>query len=229
LSDSSGRIWFRTLDENRFGTTGTAWFDPATGNGCKFTNSTGNIIEDSSGYLWLFDPPTRTLYRSADSVVTRDNLTLTPVCSINPDTTRIWRVRNTNPDPVSFTWEVVGTGQTGSGTVPGSTAAIPGEITFETQTVPDSPNTVRILVNGTEQNQQDSISDYCPQPPIARAGDDQIVHTNTETAITILDGSASDDIADNGTIISYEWTNNGAVIATEANPSPYLLACIRSR
>lgn len=67
LSDSSGRMWFETVGDNSFGTHGTAWFDPETGNGCKFSNSTGNVIEDNNGFLWLFDPITGTLYRSAES------------------------------------------------------------------------------------------------------------------------------------------------------------------
>jgi len=71
LSDSAGRLWFETRGDNNFGTHGTAWLDPETGNGCKFTNSTSNIIEDHNGFLWLFDPVTRALYRSAEPINTR--------------------------------------------------------------------------------------------------------------------------------------------------------------
>jgi len=89
------------------------------------------------------------------------SLVLQATCSLDPGNVRTWLVRNTNPDPVNFTWKVIDTAQYGSRTVPNGTEDNPGEVTFETQTVSDSPNTVRIFVNGIEQDQQDSLSDYC--------------------------------------------------------------------
>jgi len=87
-------------------------------------------------------------------------LRLTSLCSPDPDRIRVWRVRNTNPDPVDFTWDVVGTDQTGSGTVPGGSEATPGEVTFQTVTV-DGPNTTRIFVDGEQQNVKASTPDAC--------------------------------------------------------------------
>ena len=84
-------------------------------------------------------------------------LRLTSLCSANPDSIRVWRVRNTNPDPVDFTWDVVGTDQTGSGTVPGGSEENPGEVTFETNAVATS-DTVTISVDGTVQDTVSSDS-----------------------------------------------------------------------
>jgi len=92
--------------------------------------------------------------RSITNVTT--NLILTSICSPSSDVTRVWRVRNTNPDPVDFTWDVVGTDQTGSGTVPNGSEENPGEITFETTAVAAS-DTVAISVDGTVQDTVSSV------------------------------------------------------------------------
>lgn len=95
-----------------------------------------------------------------NSVVQQSQLRLTSLCSPSPDTIRVWRVRNTNPDPVDFTWDVVGTDQTGFATVPGGSVDNPGEVTFETVAV-DGPNTTRIFVNGEQQDVKASTPDAC--------------------------------------------------------------------
>ncbi|MEM9857808.1 MAG: DNRLRE domain-containing protein [Bacteroidota bacterium] len=43
------------------------------------------------------------------------SLILTSFCSFSPDSLRLWRVRNQNAFDVNYTWEIYGTGQTGSG------------------------------------------------------------------------------------------------------------------
>lgn len=51
---------------------------------------------------------------------------------------------------IDFTWEVVQTSETGTGSVPAGTTENPGVVTFETQTVSGSLGTVRIFVNGNQ-------------------------------------------------------------------------------
>ena len=64
-------------------------------------------------------------------------LKLTSMCSDDPDVSRRWRVRNPNPYAVAVSWDVYGTGQSGS------YIANPGDTYFETQTV-GGPNTTKI-------------------------------------------------------------------------------------
>jgi hypothetical protein len=72
-----------------------------------------------------------------------------------------WRVRNPNPFQVQFTWEVVGTDQSGSETVPAN-----GRTSFKTRRVA-GPNTTRLLVDGQEVD----VEDACFRcPPGARQG-----------------------------------------------------------
>ncbi len=83
-----------------------------------------------------------------DEVAPANYLNLTSMCSDDPTVSRRWRVRNNTASPVSFTWDVYGTSQTGSG------IAAPGDNFFETVTVPSSPNTTRIFwtVGSTSYN-----------------------------------------------------------------------------
>lgn len=57
---------------------------------------------------------------------------------------------------IGYTWEIVNTDQTGSDTVPAN-----GEIYFETVAVPNSTNTLRLLVDGEEVASQDSSAEPC--------------------------------------------------------------------
>ena len=74
-----------------------------------------------------------------DEVAPANYLNLTSMCSNNPAETRRWRVRNHTTSAISYTWDVYGTNQSGSG------VALPGDNFFETVTVPGSPNTTRIF------------------------------------------------------------------------------------
>jgi hypothetical protein len=88
------------------------------------------------------------------------NLLLTSMCSPDPTSYRVWRVRNSNPYPVNFTWDVYGTAQTGSGTVPAANGSTPGETFFQTVTVAGA-NTTRIFVNGVLNNTKASTTRAC--------------------------------------------------------------------
>ncbi len=76
------------------------------------------------------------------------NLLLTSMCSNDPETSRRWRVRNSNDFDVAVRWEVYGTDQEGLLT------AVPGDTFFETETI-DGANTTKIFwfnENGEEQS-----------------------------------------------------------------------------
>ena len=92
---------------------------------------------------------------------TDQKLKLTSMCSPNPPSYRVWRVRNSNPFPLNFTWDVYGTSQTGVGSVPAMSGSTPGEMTFQTTTVSGS-NTVRIFVNGVLHDTKASTTAVCP-------------------------------------------------------------------
>lgn len=50
---SNGVLWFRRGTDIDIIFDGTAWFDPKTGEGCRFTTEYTNIVEDSRQNLWL--------------------------------------------------------------------------------------------------------------------------------------------------------------------------------
>lgn len=108
-------------------------------------------------------------------------LRLTSMCSPDPATVRVWRVRNPNPYDVPFTWDVYGTTQTGSGI-----AAASSDTFFETTTVPDSPNTVRLFVNGVQQDVKASTPAACasstPTPTFTNTATATPTATFTPTA-----------------------------------------------
>lgn len=52
IESSDGRIWYTRRMQGAY-PEGTAWYDPSTGEGCMFTTSPVNIVEDSSQILWL--------------------------------------------------------------------------------------------------------------------------------------------------------------------------------
>ena len=87
------------------------------------------------------------------------DLSLTSVCSNNPDILRRWKVTNVNPFGVEVTWEVVGTAQTSALWVDGGT-----ETFFYTFAIPGT-NTTAIKwldENGEEQQDvQDSSGGMC--------------------------------------------------------------------
>lgn len=92
---------------------------------------------------------------------TEQKLQLTSMCSPNPTSYRVWRVRNYNPFTLNFTWDVYNTSQNGSGSVPALEGSTPGEVTFQTTTVSGS-NTTRIFVNGVLQDTKASTTATCP-------------------------------------------------------------------
>ena len=65
-----------------------------------------------------------------------DDLALTSFCSTQPDSTRLWRVRNTNGFDVNYTWEIYGTSQAGSG------VAVSGDSFFTSLT--EGGNTLKL-------------------------------------------------------------------------------------
>jgi hypothetical protein len=66
-----------------------------------------------------------------------------------------WRVRNPNPFRVEFTFEVVGTDQSGTRSVRPN-----GTTTFKTRRVPGA-NTVRLLVDGQEVDRENACVTSC--------------------------------------------------------------------
>lgn len=89
------------------------------------------------------------------------NLQLRHLCSPDPDSYRVWEVTNLNGANTDFTWEVISTGQSGAGSVPGATCDGPGVTTFTTVTE-HSSNQTRILVAGDEQDRRHSTDEQCP-------------------------------------------------------------------
>jgi len=87
---------------------------------------------------------------------TLNNLQLTSMCSPDPSSVRVWRVRNSNAADIVFTWDVYGTSQTGTATAFANT-----DVFFQTQAVPNSPNTVRVFVNGVLQQTKASGTTTC--------------------------------------------------------------------
>jgi hypothetical protein len=74
---------------------------------------------------------------------------LTSLCSPEPSEVRRWRVRNPFPYPVTVTWRVYHTNQTGTLQLPAAPAGGFSEVFFDTQTV-RGPNTVRLFYEGRQ-------------------------------------------------------------------------------
>lgn len=52
LKDSYDTYWFQLTGDEA--SSGTAWYDLKTGNGCMFTNMSVDVVEDNHQVLWLF-------------------------------------------------------------------------------------------------------------------------------------------------------------------------------
>lgn len=121
-------------------------------------------------------------FNMQDEVAPSNYLNLTSMCSDNPAETRRWRVRNHTTSPISFTWDVYGTAQSGSG------VAAPGDNFFETVTVPNSPNTTRIfwvVGSATYSKVKASGGAQCATPPvIIPCGTNLIVNGGFESGNT---------------------------------------------
>ncbi|EOD01155.1 hypothetical protein [Caldisalinibacter kiritimatiensis] len=79
-----------------------------------------------------------------------ENLILTSFCSNDPNVNRRWRVRNPNAFDVEYTFQVIGTSQTGTNIAP------PGDSFFFTHTVPGS-NTTRITWLDEDDNPRSTV------------------------------------------------------------------------
>ena len=112
-----------------------------------------------------------TNYVEKTVVVTKENdatvivrevkkLRLTSMCSIDPEITRRWRVRNSNDFDIMFTYVLVGTPQMGTKAIDAN-----GELFFETDTVPNSNNTLKILVYGVQHDVKASGGKKCEETP----------------------------------------------------------------
>ncbi|NJN15061.1 MAG: hypothetical protein HC822_01490 [Oscillochloris sp.] len=129
------------------------------------------ITETDPGSQWTVaisdSPATVVLRETTDVAVTNthaayNRINLVSICSDNPAETRRWRVDNANPYDVTFSYDVVGTNQTGTLVVPAnSNGANP--FFFETTAV-GGPNTTRIFVNGVLQSTKASGGQTCAPP-----------------------------------------------------------------
>ncbi|MEQ8676771.1 MAG: PKD domain-containing protein [Aggregatilineales bacterium] len=97
---------------------------------------------------------------SAPITVAQSDLVVASLCSPEPGTYRRWRVRNYNPYPLAFDWEIYGSGNTGTETAPAAVGATPGEIQFTTP-VSGNPMTIIISVAGVTHDQTASNSTPC--------------------------------------------------------------------
>jgi hypothetical protein len=80
---------------------------------------------------------------------------LTGLCSPDPATLRVWRVRNANPFNVTFTWDIYESGQSGLGYAPAN-----NDYRFSTDTV-SGANTMRVFVGGVQQDVKASNPAQC--------------------------------------------------------------------
>ena len=94
-----------------------------------------NYTEDNNGVATFLDEAENPNVTSYPATV--DNLTLTAVCSPDPNAVKRWQVNNPNSIDVYISWELIGTTQSGGFWVP------PGDAYFFTNTE-SGTNTVRI-------------------------------------------------------------------------------------
>jgi WD40 repeat protein len=80
-------------------------------------------------------------------------LRLTSLCSANPAAYRLWRIRNSNPVDVVFTWDVYRspTGQNGFGVAPPAVNGVASEVIIST-VAEAGANTLRLFVDGAQQD-----------------------------------------------------------------------------
>jgi WD40 repeat protein len=92
-------------------------------------------------------------------------LRLTSLCSVNPAAYRLWRIRNSNPVDVVFTWDVYRspTGQNGFGVAPPAVNGVASEVIISTVTEAGA-NTLRLFVDGAQQDVKASSGAPCPTP-----------------------------------------------------------------
>jgi hypothetical protein len=92
-------------------------------------------------------------------------LRLTSLCSANPVAYRLWRIRNSNPVDVVFTWDVYRspTGQNGFGVAPPAVNGVASEVIIST-VAEAGANTLRLFVDGAQQDVKASSGAACPTP-----------------------------------------------------------------
>jgi hypothetical protein len=94
---------------------------------------------------------------------TFQRLRLTSLCSANPAAYRLWRIRNSNPVDVVFTWDIYRSpsGQNGFGVAPPAVGGVASEVIISTVTEA-GPNTLRLFVDGAQQDVKASSGATCP-------------------------------------------------------------------
>jgi hypothetical protein len=92
-------------------------------------------------------------------------LRLTSLCSANPAAYRLWRIRNSNPVDVVFTWDVYRspTEQNGFGVAPPAVNGVASEVIIST-VAEAGANTLRLFVDGAQQDVKASSGTACPTP-----------------------------------------------------------------
>jgi predicted outer membrane repeat protein len=124
--------------------------------------------------VWLLLPAPVSVHAQD---VQQHEILLTALCSPEPQIQRVWRVTNFTPNDTAFTWNLVGTGQSGGGIVPAN-----GEIIFTTQTV-DDPNVVALFIDDRQVDIRDSVIDACNPNPTPTFTPTLVPPTATSTAV----------------------------------------------
>jgi uncharacterized repeat protein (TIGR01451 family) len=120
--------------------------------------ATSGAITNSASITSFTETDPNVTNNSASATINATGLTaldLISLCSNNPGAYRVWQVSNPNPIPVTFTWEILGGGPTGS-----NTASAWGSVVFTTPTQ-GGTNNMRILVAGSQQDSDNSNSTPC--------------------------------------------------------------------
>jgi WD40 repeat protein len=114
----------------------------------------------------LTPPPTLTPTPAATATPAPfQRLRLTSLCSANPAAYRLWRIRNSNPVDVVFTWDVYRspTGQNGFGVAPPAVNGVASEVIIST-VAEAGADTLRLFVDGAQQDVKASSGAACPTP-----------------------------------------------------------------
>lgn len=106
--------------------------------------------------------PRATLYDLSRYNLDASALQSVPICSPDPTTYRIWRIRNANTSSVVFGWTLSNGGldAQGYGVVPAQTA-FPGEVYLSVPTAPDG-NNLLVYNNGIVQGDANGSDQQCP-------------------------------------------------------------------
>lgn len=117
--------------------------------------------------------PTVTMTNTTAGVL----LSIVPLCSSDPATLRYWRIENFNTFPITFNWQIVGAGLSGTHTVPGGS---PGQMVVTTATQPE-PNTLVISVGGVQHDMEASNPNPCTTATPTPTNTDTATFTPTPT------------------------------------------------